>query len=111
MMLNREPWYSSATSAVVKELISRPGTIDGAFLVRRSNFKSSQDPTLDTFALTIMYNNNVLSYRILQKRKNYGNVFTLDNGETNFGSLPSLVEFYQLNKGVLPCALTKYSLT
>ena len=36
------------------------------FLVRSSNFKSSQDPTLDTFALSMMYHDNVASYRVLQ---------------------------------------------
>ena len=34
----------------------------------------------------------------------------LDNGETKFASIPSLVEFYQLNKGILPCVLTYYPL-
>lgn len=111
MMLIQEPWFTLATSFAVNEMISRAGTIDGFFLIRRSNFRSSQDPNLDNFVLTMMYRDNVVSCRILQKCVFCRNVFTLDNGETKFGSLQSLVEFYQLNKGCLPCVLTEYPLT
>lgn len=31
--------------------------------------------------------------------------FSLDDGNTKFSDLIQLVEFYQLNKGVLPCKL------
>lgn len=31
--------------------------------------------------------------------------FTLDDGNTKFSDLIQLVDFYQLNKGVLPCKL------
>lgn len=31
--------------------------------------------------------------------------FTLDDGNTRFSDLIQLVDFYQLNKGVLPCKL------
>ena len=33
---------------------------------------------------------------------------TLDDGHTRFTDLIQLVEFYQLNKGVLPCKLKHY---
>ncbi|ERE69937.1 growth factor receptor-bound protein 14 [Cricetulus griseus] len=33
---------------------------------------------------------------------------TLDEGHTKFTDLIQLVEFYQLNKGVLPCKLKHY---
>ena len=45
-----------------------------------------------------------------QKRHFSRNIFTLDNGETKFVSIQSLVEFYHLNKGILPCCLTDYPL-
>lgn len=31
--------------------------------------------------------------------------YSLDDGNTRFGDLLQLVEFYQLNRGVLPCKL------
>lgn len=34
--------------------------------------------------------------------------YTLDDGHTRFTDLIQLVEFYQLNKGVLPCKLKHY---
>lgn len=34
--------------------------------------------------------------------------YTLDDGQTRFTDLIQLVEFYQLNKGVLPCKLKHY---
>lgn len=38
-----------------------------------------------------------------------GDMFhTLDDGHTRFTDLIQLVEFYQLNKGVLPCKLKHY---
>jgi len=107
MMLSQDPWYTCATSSVVNEILSRAGTNDGHFLIRRSNFRSSQEPNLVTFALTMTYQDNVKLYRILQKSVDYRTVFTLDNGKSNFGSLQSLVEFYQLNQGILPCVLTE----
>jgi hypothetical protein len=107
MKLSQEPWYTCAKSFVVNEMLSRAGTKDGHFLIRRSNFRSSQDPNLVTFALTMTYQDNVKMYRILQKCVNNRTAFTLDNGISNFGSLPTLVEFYQLNQGILPCVLTE----
>ena len=51
---------------IVIDLIMFFQIVFRCFLVRSSNYRSSQDPTLDTFALSMMYQDNIMSYRILQ---------------------------------------------
>ena len=46
---------------------------------------------------------------LLLKVEDDGELFhTLDDGHTKFTDLIQLVEFYQLNRGVLPCKLKHY---
>lgn len=34
--------------------------------------------------------------------------FTMDDGQTRFADLIQLVEFHQINRGILPCKLRHY---
>jgi len=106
--LLREPWYTCRPSSFVNDVISRLGTTDGFFLIRSSNYRCSEYPGLETFALTLNYREKLVIFRIIQKRLFDKTVFTLDNGATQFPSLRSLVDFYQMNRGPLPCLLTDY---
>lgn len=49
-----------------------------------------------------------LSFFLLQVEDDGEMFHTLDDGHTRFTDLIQLVEFYQLNKGVLPCKLKHY---
>jgi len=108
--LSREPWYCNHPSALVSQILDRVGTTDGYFLVRSSNYKSSADPDLETFALNLTYRGSIRTYRIIQRRWLNRIVCTIDNGTTQFPSLRSLVEFYKVNQGPLPCLLTDHPL-
>nr|XP_032634882.1 growth factor receptor-bound protein 14-like [Chelonoidis abingdonii] len=49
-----------------------------------------------------------LCFSLLQLEDDGKLFYTLDDGHTRFTDLIQLVEFYQLNKGVLPCKLKHY---
>ena len=108
--LYREPWFTTKTSTLVSETIAKMGSIDGFFLVRSSSYRCSEYPDLDTFALTFIYKEKLVLFRILQRKMFNKPVFTIDNGVTKFPSIRSLIEFYQFNQGPLPCLLTDYPL-
>uniref|UniRef100_A0A4W4GFZ5 Growth factor receptor-bound protein 10a n=1 Tax=Electrophorus electricus TaxID=8005 RepID=A0A4W4GFZ5_ELEEL len=78
-------------------LITQQGQVDGLFLLRdsRSNPKA--------FVLTLCHHQKIRHFQILPED---GQVFlSLDDGSTKFMDLIHLVEFYQLNRGALPCKL------
>uniref|UniRef100_A0AAY5EJF7 Growth factor receptor-bound protein 10-like n=1 Tax=Electrophorus electricus TaxID=8005 RepID=A0AAY5EJF7_ELEEL len=80
-------------------LITQQGQVDGLFLLRdsRSNPKA--------FVLTLCHHQKIRHFQILPYEED-GQVFlSLDDGSTKFMDLIHLVEFYQLNRGALPCKL------
>ncbi|XP_075789626.1 growth factor receptor-bound protein 14 isoform X1 [Pelodiscus sinensis] len=85
-----------------QRLILQQGLVDGVFLVR----DSQSNPK--TFVLSMSHGLKIKHFQILPLEDDGKLFYTLDDGHTRFTDLIQLVEFYQLNKGVLPCKLKHY---
>eukprot|EP00064_Thunnus_orientalis_P003999 superscaffoldBa00000350_g4010 len=77
-------------------IIHQQGQVDGLFLLRvsQSNPKA--------FVLTLCHHQKIKHFQILPCEEDGQVFFSLDDGATKFTDLIQLVEFYQLNRGVLP---------
>ncbi|XP_026530264.1 growth factor receptor-bound protein 14-like [Notechis scutatus] len=84
------------------QLILRQGLVDGVFLVR----DSQSNPK--TFVLSLSHGLKIKHFQIVPLEEEGKLFYTLDDGHTRFSDLIQLVEFYQLNKGILPCKLKHY---
>ncbi|XP_023570194.1 growth factor receptor-bound protein 10 isoform X2 [Octodon degus] len=80
-------------------IIRQQGLVDGLFLLR----DSQSNPK--AFVLTLCHHQKIKNFQILPYEEEGQIFFTLDEGNTRFSDLIQLVDFYQLNKGVLPCRL------
>uniref|UniRef100_A0AAY4CL31 Growth factor receptor-bound protein 10a n=1 Tax=Denticeps clupeoides TaxID=299321 RepID=A0AAY4CL31_9TELE len=80
-------------------MIMQQGQVDGLFLVR----DSQSNPK--AFVLTLCHHQKIKHFQILPFEEDGQIFFSLDEGTTKFNDLIHLVEFYQLNRGVLPCKL------
>ncbi|KAM6968164.1 growth factor receptor-bound protein 10 [Aplochiton taeniatus] len=80
-------------------MVHQQGQVDGLFLLRvsQSNPKA--------FVLTLCHHQKIKHFQILPCEEDGQSYFSLDDGATKFTDLIQLVEFYQLNRGVLPCKL------
>ncbi|KAL4656616.1 growth factor receptor-bound protein 14-like [Arapaima gigas] len=95
-----QPWFYSSTSRdEAQRLIAHQGLADGVFLVR----DSQSSPR--TFVLSLCHKQRVKHFQILPVESEGELFFSLDDGQTRFTDLIQLVDFYQLNRGVLPCKL------
>lgn len=95
-----QPWFHSKVSREeAHRLISQQGLIDGVFLLR----DSQSNPK--TFVLSLCHLQKIKHFQILPVEDDGELFFSLDEGHTKFSDLIQLVEFYQLNRGVLPCKL------
>ncbi|XP_013929203.1 PREDICTED: growth factor receptor-bound protein 14-like [Thamnophis sirtalis] len=72
------------------------------FLVR----DSQSNPK--TFVLSLSHGLKIKHFQIVPLEEEGKLFYTLDDGHTRFSDLIQLVEFYQLNKGILPCKLKHY---
>ncbi|XP_037693103.1 growth factor receptor-bound protein 10 isoform X2 [Choloepus didactylus] len=80
-------------------IIKQQGLVDGLFLLR----DSQSNPK--AFVLTLCHHQKIKNFQILPCEDEGQMFFSLDDGNTKFSDLIQLVDFYQLNKGVLPCKL------
>uniref|UniRef100_A0A672R492 Growth factor receptor-bound protein 10-like n=1 Tax=Sinocyclocheilus grahami TaxID=75366 RepID=A0A672R492_SINGR len=80
-------------------MIMQQGQVDGLFLLR----DSQSNPK--AFVLTLCHHQKIKHFQILPFEEEGQVFFSLDDGSTKFTDLIHLVEFYQLNRGVLPCKL------
>ncbi|XP_030644622.1 growth factor receptor-bound protein 10 [Chanos chanos] len=80
-------------------MIMQQGQVDGLFLLR----DSQSNPK--AFVLTLCHKQKIKHFQILPFEEDGQMFFSLDDGSTKFTDLIHLVEFYQLNRGVLPCKL------
>lgn len=95
-----QPWFHSKLSRdEAQKLITQQGLIDGVFLVR----DSQSNPR--TFVLSLCHTQKIKHFQIVPVEDNGELFYSLDDGHTRFTDLLQLVEFYQLNRGVLPCKL------
>ncbi|XP_041759350.1 growth factor receptor-bound protein 10 [Coregonus clupeaformis] len=81
------------------KMIMQQGQVDGLFLLR----DSQSNPK--AFVLTLCHHQKIRHFQILPCEEEGQMLFSLDDGSTKFTDLIHLVEFYQLNRGVLPCKL------
>ncbi|XP_036000809.1 growth factor receptor-bound protein 10 isoform X2 [Fundulus heteroclitus] len=81
------------------KMIIQQGQVDGLFLLR----DSQSNPK--AFVLTLCHHQKIRHFQILPVEEDGQVFFSLDDGATKFTDLIHLVEFYQLNRGVLPCKL------
>ncbi|XP_059125647.1 growth factor receptor-bound protein 7 isoform X1 [Peromyscus eremicus] len=122
-----QPWFHGRISREESQrLIGQQGLVDGVFLVR----ESQRNP--QGFVLSLCHLQKVKHYLILPKRGPIAGpvgrsstrdhsltcslatpqsedegclYFSMDDGQTRFTDLLQLVEFHQLNRGILPCVL------
>ncbi|KAI1898283.1 hypothetical protein AGOR_G00070730 [Albula goreensis] len=95
-----QPWFHSKLSRdEAQRLIAEQGLIDGVFLLR----DSQSNPK--TFVLSLCHAQRIKHFQILPVEDEGELFFSLDDGHTRFSDLIQLVEFYQLNRGILPCRL------
>uniref|UniRef100_A0A665VGM8 Growth factor receptor bound protein 14 n=1 Tax=Echeneis naucrates TaxID=173247 RepID=A0A665VGM8_ECHNA len=95
-----QPWFHSKLSRdEAQRLVTQQGLIDGVFLLR----DSQSNPK--TFVLSLCHMQKVKHFQILPVENEGELHYSLDDGHTQFTDLIQLVEFYQLNRGVLPCKL------
>ncbi|XP_054449804.1 growth factor receptor-bound protein 7 isoform X1 [Pteronotus mesoamericanus] len=95
-----QPWFHGRISREESQrLISQQGLVDGLFLVR----ESQRNP--QGFVLSLCHLQKVKHYLILPSEEEGRLYFSMDEGQTRFTDLLQLVEFHQLNRGILPCLL------
>ncbi|KFO97490.1 Growth factor receptor-bound protein 7, partial [Calypte anna] len=98
-----QPWFHGRISREdTQQLIGRQGLVDGVFLVR----ESQRNPK--GFVLSLCHLQRVKHYLILPSEEEGRLYFTMDDGQTRFADLIQLVEFHQINRGILPCKLRHY---
>uniref|UniRef100_A0A8C6ZI99 Growth factor receptor bound protein 7 n=1 Tax=Nothoprocta perdicaria TaxID=30464 RepID=A0A8C6ZI99_NOTPE len=98
-----QPWFHGRLSREdTQQLIGRQGLVDGVFLVR----ESQRNPK--GFVLSLCHLQKVKHYLILPSEEEGRLYFTMDDGQTRFADLIQLVEFHQINRGILPCKLRHY---
>ncbi|XP_014326617.1 growth factor receptor-bound protein 14 isoform X1 [Xiphophorus maculatus] len=95
-----QPWFHGKLSREeAQHLITQQGLIDGVFLLR----DSQSNPK--TFVLSLCHMQKIKHFQILPVDDEGELFYTLDDGHTRFTDLIQFVEFYQLNRGTLPCRL------
>ncbi|XP_068775521.1 growth factor receptor-bound protein 7 isoform X2 [Struthio camelus] len=98
-----QPWFHGRISREdTQRLIGQQGLVDGVFLVR----ESQRNPK--GFVLSLCHLQKVKHYLILPSEEEGRLYFTMDDGQTRFADLIQLVEFHQINRGILPCKLRHY---
>ncbi|KFO52592.1 Growth factor receptor-bound protein 7, partial [Corvus brachyrhynchos] len=98
-----QPWFHGRISREdTQQLIGRQGLVDGVFLVR----ESQRNPK--GFVLSLCHLQRIKHYLILPSEEEGRLYFTMDDGQTRFADLIQLVEFHQINRGILPCKLRHY---
>uniref|UniRef100_K7FNE6 Growth factor receptor bound protein 7 n=1 Tax=Pelodiscus sinensis TaxID=13735 RepID=K7FNE6_PELSI len=98
-----QPWFHGRISREdTQRLIIQQGLVDGVFLVR----ESQRNPK--GYVLSLCHQQKVKHYLILPSEEEGQLYFTMDDGQTRFADLIQLVEFHQINRGILPCKLRHY---
>uniref|UniRef100_A0A1A8IXR3 Growth factor receptor-bound protein 7 n=2 Tax=Nothobranchius kuhntae TaxID=321403 RepID=A0A1A8IXR3_NOTKU len=95
-----QPWFHGGMCRRKAErLIEKQGLVDGMFLIRDSQNHEQ------CFVLSLCHQLKVKHYLVIPFEKEGMNYFTIDDGETLFIDLLQLVEFHQVNPGILPVRL------
>ncbi|XP_075436256.1 growth factor receptor-bound protein 7 isoform X1 [Ascaphus truei] len=98
-----QAWYHGRLSRdETQRLIVQQGMVDGVFLLR----ESTRNPK--GFVLSLCHLQKIKHYLILPCEEEGRPYFSMDDGQTKFMDLIQLVEFHQINRGILPCNLKHY---
>ncbi|KAM4524683.1 growth factor receptor-bound protein 7 isoform 2-T2 [Odontesthes bonariensis] len=97
---NSQPWFHGGVSRKEAErLIEKQGLVDGMFLIRESQQHEQ------CFVLSMCFQLKSKHYLVIPCDKGGRKYFTIDDGATVFLDLLQLVEFHQINRGILPVCL------
>uniref|UniRef100_A0A8C9ZY97 Growth factor receptor bound protein 7 n=1 Tax=Sander lucioperca TaxID=283035 RepID=A0A8C9ZY97_SANLU len=95
-----QPWFHGGVSRKeTQRLIEKQGLVDGMFLIRESQQHAQ------CFVLSLCYKLKTKHYLVIPCEDGGRKYFTMDDGLTLFIDLLQLVEFHQINKGILPVCL------
>lgn len=98
-----QPWFHHKISRdEAQKLIRQQGLVNGVFLLRDSQSAPK------SFVLSMCHGQKIKHFQISPIEDEGELYYTLDEGHTRFTDLTQLVEFHQLNKGILPCTLKHY---
>uniref|UniRef100_A0A6Q2YZJ9 Uncharacterized protein n=1 Tax=Esox lucius TaxID=8010 RepID=A0A6Q2YZJ9_ESOLU len=95
-----QPWFhGGASRKQAQRIIEEQGLVDGMFLIRESQQHSQ------CFVLSLCHKLNTKHYLVIPCEEAGRKYYTMDDGLTLFIDLLQLVEFHQINKGILPVCL------
>ncbi|KAM7370394.1 hypothetical protein PAMP_009947 [Pampus punctatissimus] len=95
-----QPWFHGGVSRKeAQRLIEKQGLVDGMFLIRESQQHAQ------CFVLSLCYKLKTKHYLVIPCEEGGRKYFTMDDGLTLFIDLLQLVDFHQINKGILPVCL------
>ncbi|XP_076008423.1 growth factor receptor-bound protein 7 isoform X2 [Genypterus blacodes] len=95
-----QPWFHGGVSRKeTQRLIEKQGLVDGMFLIRESQQHAQ------CFVLSLCHKLKTKHYLVIPCEEGGRKYFTMDDGLTLFIDLLQLVEFHQINKGILPVCL------
>ncbi|TRY81495.1 hypothetical protein DNTS_033323 [Danionella cerebrum] len=95
-----QPWFHGGVSRTeAQRLLEEQGQVDGMFLIRDSNLHPQ------CFVLSLSYKLKTKHYLIIPLEQGDRQHYTMDDGVTLFSDLLQLVEFHQINRGILPVCL------
>ncbi|XP_054622869.1 growth factor receptor-bound protein 7 isoform X2 [Dunckerocampus dactyliophorus] len=95
-----QPWFHGGVSRKeAQRLIEKQGLVDGMFLIRESQ------QHVQCFVLSLCYQLSTKHYLIIPCEDGGRKYLTMDDGATLFMDLLQLVEFHQVNRGILPVCL------
>ncbi|KAL0984191.1 hypothetical protein UPYG_G00138320 [Umbra pygmaea] len=95
-----QPWFHGGASRIqAQRLIEEQGLVDGMFLIRESHQHAQ------CFVLSLCYGLKTKHYLVIPCEEAGRKYYTMDDGLTLFIDLLQLVEFHQINKGILPVCL------
>ncbi|XP_028332126.1 growth factor receptor-bound protein 7 [Gouania willdenowi] len=95
-----QPWFHGGVSRrEAQRIIEKQGLVDGMFLIRESQQHAQ------CFVLSLCHKLKTKHYLVIPCEDGGRKYFTMDDGETLFIDLLQLVEFHQINRGILPVCL------
>ncbi|XP_057178531.1 growth factor receptor-bound protein 7 isoform X2 [Triplophysa rosa] len=95
-----QPWFHGGVSrSEAQKLLEEQGQVDGMFLIRDSQQHAQ------CFVLSLCYKLKTKHYLIIPLVQEVRQYYTMDDGVTLFTDLLQLVEFHQINRGILPVCL------
>ncbi|XP_062847913.1 growth factor receptor-bound protein 7 [Trichomycterus rosablanca] len=95
-----QPWFHGGVSRTeAQKLLEEQGQVDGMFLIRDSQLHPQ------CFVLSLCHQRKTKHYLLIPCEEDGRQYYTMDDGVTLFIDLLQLVEFHQINRGILPVCL------